>query len=208
MGCAVETPKPKRRRKGLSAPRPYCELSEEAKARARDCWREQGWTWNEWDSDQLTEFFKQELECAYGIDDAKVEWDLGYSQGDHVTFKASPRIERMAERSAELAQLLKAAEVLTAASGGDDVEWDSVIDEHRAYVAFRTMPEDGDMARLLDQLADAMETVACRAWRDACQHLKKLGYQEIEYHDSDEYVDDELTANDQYLFTAEGEFDS
>ena len=136
MGCAIETPKPKRRRKSLSAPRPYCQLSDTAKARARDCWREQGWTWDEWDSDQLTEFFQQELECAYGIDDAKVEWDLGYSQGDHVTFKASPRIERMAERSAELAQLSKAAELLTAASGGDDVEWETAIDEHRAYVAY------------------------------------------------------------------------
>ena len=31
---------------------------------------------------------------------------------------------------------------------------------------------------------------------------------EIEYHDSDEYLDDELTANDHYLFTEEGEFDS
>ena len=37
MGCAVETSKPKRRRKGLPTARPYCELSEEAKARARDC---------------------------------------------------------------------------------------------------------------------------------------------------------------------------
>ena len=37
MGCAVETSKPRRRRKGLSTARPYGELSDEAKARARDC---------------------------------------------------------------------------------------------------------------------------------------------------------------------------
>ena len=208
MGCTVETSKPKRRRKGLSTPRPYCELSDTAKSRARDCWREEGWTWDEHDSEALTEFFQQELECAYNIDDAKVEWDLGYSQRDHVTFKAAPSIERMAERSEELAQLLKAAEVLTAASGGDDVEWESAIDEHRAYVTYRTMPQDGEMARLLDHLADAMETAVCRVWRDACQHLKKLGYQEIDYKQSDEYLDGLLTANDHYMFTEEGEFDS
>ena len=44
--------------------------------------------------------------------------------------------------------------------------------------------------------------------KQACRRLEKLGYAEIEYHDSDEYLDDELTANDQYLFTEEGEFDS
>ena len=81
MGCAVETSKPKRRRKGLSTPRPYGELSEAAKARARDCWREKGWTWDQWDSDQLTEFFKQELEEEWGIDEAEVELEPGLLPG-------------------------------------------------------------------------------------------------------------------------------
>jgi hypothetical protein len=44
--------------------------------------------------------------------------------------------------------------------------------------------------------------------RQACRRLEELGYTEIESHDSDEYLNDELTANDHYLFTEEGEFDS
>jgi len=66
MGCVVETSKPKRRPKSLSTARPYGELSPEAQARAREVWREKGWTWDQWDSEQLTEFFKQELEEEWG----------------------------------------------------------------------------------------------------------------------------------------------
>ncbi|MGA7703027.1 MAG: hypothetical protein WCB27_25810, partial [Thermoguttaceae bacterium] len=61
MGCTVAPPKPKRRRKSLPTPRPYGELSEEAKVRARDCWREKGWTWDQWDSGELTDLFAEVL---------------------------------------------------------------------------------------------------------------------------------------------------
>ena len=114
MGCAVETSKPKRRRKGLSTPRPYGELSEEAKARARDCWREKGWTWDQWDSDQLTEFFKQELDEEWGIDEAELSWSLGYCQGDGVSFTASLNLDKVAAKN----ETVRGDHASSRASGG------------------------------------------------------------------------------------------
>ncbi len=70
---------------------------------------------------------------------------------------------------------------------------------HRAY---------NDELRVLDELCVAIEAELDQVHKQACRRLEELGYAEIEYRDSDEYLNDELTANDHYLFTAEGEFDS
>jgi hypothetical protein len=207
MGCVVETPEQDCRPEILSASRPYAELSPEAQQRVREVWREKGWTWDEHDSEDLTEFFRQELECAYGIDDAKVEWDLGYSQRDHVTFRATPSIERMAERNEVLAKLARAAEVLMAAAGDDAPEWDVSIQEHGTWVSYHTRPADHAAECLLGQIADAMQDEVYRIVGNACREMKQLGYAEIEYKDSDEYLDELLTANDQYLFDEDGELD-
>jgi hypothetical protein len=70
---------------------------------------------------------------------------------------------------------------------------------------------DGAIAEQRDlvyAVSDAMRVELNALYSDACRRLEKLGYQQIEYHDSDEYLDGELTANDLYLFTEEGEFDS
>ena len=117
MGCAVETSKPKRRRKSLSTARPYCELSEEARARARDCWREKGWTWDQCDSDQLTEFFKHELEEEWGIDEAEVSWSLSYCQGDGVSFTANLNLDKVAAKNETVREIVRAVELLEAAGG-------------------------------------------------------------------------------------------
>ena len=117
MGCAVETSKPKRRRKSLSTARPYCELSEEARARARDCWREKGWTWDQCDSDQLTAFFKEELEEEWGIDEAEVSWSLSYCQGDGVSFTANLNLDKVAAKNETVREIVRAVELLEAAGG-------------------------------------------------------------------------------------------
>jgi hypothetical protein len=212
MGCAVAPPKPKRRRKGLSAPRPYGELSAAAKARARDCWREKGWTWDECDSEQLTEFFKQELEEEWGIDEAELSWSLGYCQGDGVSFKASLNLEKMAAKNDTVAEIMRQAELLEAAAGWEySPQWTASISSGSVEVQCYAMDYDDpsrDAQRLLDELASAMEAELEQVYKQACRRLEKLGYAEIEYHDGDEYLDGELTANDHYLFTEEGEFDS
>ena len=156
----------------------------------------------------MTEFLQQELECAYGIDDAKVEWDLGYSQRDHATFRATPRIERMAERNEVLAKLARAAEVLMAAAGNEELlEWEVLMHpDYGCNLTFRAYPHEfPESWGLLEQIADAMEQTVLRIYRLACRELKTLGYQEIEYKQSDEYLDELLRASEQYLFDENGE---
>ncbi len=114
MGCAVATSKPKRRRKGVSTARPYDELSAEAKAQAREWWRNQDWRWDSADSEMLTEWMEGELEEVYGIEVSTrtqryangkthqvpdIEWSLSYCQGDGVNFKAAPDLAKMAEKN-------------------------------------------------------------------------------------------------------------
>ena len=212
MGCAVETSKAKRRRKGLSTPRPYGELSAAAKARARDCWHEKGWTWDEWDSDQLTEFFKQELDQEWGIDETELTWSLGYCQRDGVSFTASLNLDKVAAKIDTVAEIVRQAELLEAAAGWQySPEWTASIKGGSVDVQCCAMDYDDpsrDAQRVLDELASAMEAELEQVYKQACRRLEKLGYAEIEYHQSDEYLDGELTANDLYLFTAEGEFHS
>jgi hypothetical protein len=221
MGCAVETSKPKRRRKGLSTARPYCELSEEAKARARDCWREKGWTWGQWDSEQLTEFFKQELAEEWGIDEAELSWSLGYCQGDGVSFKAVvdidkviahgvPGCEYYSPHAAKLRELWQAVQMLEAVSMVD-IDWSFGFDKkndharHDAYAYWDSYEGvDEDAQKILDALADTMQDVLNEIYDDACHRLRKIGYSQIEYQDSDECIAEELDAND-YLFDEEGE---
>jgi hypothetical protein len=210
MGCAVETSKPKCRRKGLPAPRPYGELSAEAKARARDCWREKGWTWDDCDSEQLTEFFKQELEEEWGIDEAELSWSLSYCQGDGVSFTANPNLDKVAAKNETVREIMRTVELLEAAGGWEySPEWSASIDANGGHAeCYPYHRANEDEQRVLGELCVAMEAELDQVHKQACRRLEKLGYAEIEYHDSDEYLDGELTANDQYLFTAEGEFDS
>jgi hypothetical protein len=210
MGCAVETSKPKRRRKSLPTARPYGELSEEAKARARDCWREKGWTWDQWDSDQLTEFFKQELDEQWGIDEAELSWSLSCCQGDGVSFTASLNLDKVAAKNETIQEIMQVAELLEAAGGWEySPEWSVSIDANGGHAECHTYHgANNDEQRVLDELCVAVEAELDQVHKQACRRLEEIGYKEIEYHDSDEYLDDELTANDHYLFTEEGEFDS
>ena len=60
--------------KGPVSATPVWRTVRSSENRARDCWREKGWAWDQCDSDQLTEFFKQELEEEWGIDEAELSW--------------------------------------------------------------------------------------------------------------------------------------
>ena len=207
MGCAVQTPKTNRRRKSLPTARPYGELSEEAKARAREWWREKGSTWDVWDSDQLTEFFQQELGEQWGIDEAELSWGLSYCQGDGVAFTASLDLERMSAKNETIAEIIERAELLEAAAGWQySPDWTASVSGGSVEVlCYATDDDDSDRnaQRLLDELASAMQAEIEQVYKQACLRLEELGYAEIEYHDSDEYIDQELTANDHYLFTEE-----
>jgi hypothetical protein len=191
-------------------PRPYSELSEEAKAAARDEWRERGWTWDEWNSNDLTVFMQEELTEEYGIDEAEISWSLGYCQSDGVSFDACLNLDKMAAKIDTVAEMMRQVEILEAVWGWEyPPEWTASMLEGRVEVELYPMDyvdASHDARQILGEIADDMAAELDQVYKQACRRLQKLGYAEIEDHDSDEYIHDELTANDQYFFTEEGEF--
>ena len=158
MGCAIETSKPKRRRKGLSTARPYSELSEEAKERALNWWREH--ERHDFDADGMTELLLEVLDYEYGIDVSRttrkygsgktydrpdIEWSFSYCQGDGVSFKGEVDIEKLiahgvpgceyfSHHAEKLAQLWRIVQVLEALLPGDyPPEWDIGFDRSNNY---------------------------------------------------------------------------
>jgi hypothetical protein len=67
----------------------------------------------------------------------------------------------------------------------------------------KTMPELPEVDTMCRCMSPA---VVCEICSDACKNLESQGYQDIEYHDSDDYLADLLKANDQYLFDEAGDF--
>lgn len=69
----------------------FKELSPKAKKRAvEDVRNDPEMTWDQADSEMLTETFEQDLDDHYGLGDGmEANWSLGYSQGDGVCFKGN-----------------------------------------------------------------------------------------------------------------------
>ena len=208
MGCAVATPEQDCGDASVSNARPYCELSPEAQARAREVWREKGWTWDEWDSKQLTDLFKDELAETYGIEDADVEWDLSCCQGDHVSFKARPDIDKLVEHDDRLAKLWQAVQALHAAALGElDASCYVKIENGSVLVECGIDIGPNYDCRVLHQLELLIEKEVLETYHDACSELKRMGYAEIEYHNSDEVIADTLEANE-YRFDEDGAWEN
>jgi hypothetical protein len=217
MGCAQATPEQDCRDANVSIARPYRKLPPEAQEQARAYWREKGWTWDGFDSERLTEFFQDELAERYGIEGAVAQWSLGYCQADGVSFTAKPEMEVMAEHDERLQQYLRAAEVVLAMQDAEyGPEWTIEITHPGRCYGWDGMQLNVEcrgpwgsidpIQDTLDGLAALAAEVICDIVAGACKRLERLGYDEIEYHESDEYFDDLLMNNDQYLFDEDGEY--
>lgn len=80
----------------------FDELSPKAKKRAIEDFRnDPELTWDQDDSERLTEMFEQDLKDHYGLGDMKVGWGLSYTQGDGVCFKGSVTIPEFLEKEKE-----------------------------------------------------------------------------------------------------------
>jgi hypothetical protein len=208
-------------------PRPYAELPPELQEQARKRWREKGWARDELDVERLSEQFVEELAESYGMEGMKVWWSLGSCQGDGVSFEGEPDIRQMAAvcddgkgwhamACRRLREIIDAAQVTAFMAGcRDDPEWRVVIRHEGHYYGWPSMNVNvycqtawGDIEvcqKTLDELADLAAEAVCEICSEACENLESQGYQEIDYLQSDDYLGDLLTANDQYLFDEEGE---
>ena len=77
----------------------FKELSPEAKNQAiEDARDDPKFTWDDGDSQMLTESFEQDIDDHYGLgDDMKVFWSLSYSQGDGVCFEGPVDVGKFIE---------------------------------------------------------------------------------------------------------------
>ena len=187
----------------------YSELSPEARAVAREWWREQ-----QHETHGLKGLLRDELKAHFGVTGCEVQYSLGYCQGDGVAFYGQPDLETWAEKDEHLAGLM-ARYTLWCTAWGYDVDLSCCIspsevghyhhhntmwvdvDNCNGYPA--SVDESGD--HLVGDIADYLhERVKEISWA-----LEKLGYDEIEYQRSDDAIHEDILANDEWCrFDEEG----
>jgi hypothetical protein len=122
----------------------------------------------------ITDFVTERLqEIGFFVDDLVVSYDLGYSQGDGASF------------TAKLTKGLESYEV-----NRSDSRYSHYMTICEVY------HEDAD-GNIIDE-PELLETM-----RQIAKDAEKAGYEYIEAEDSDESVDENITANE-YTFEADG----
>ena len=195
----------------------YDDLSDEAKAKAVERYREKGWDWDQDDSTCQTEYFKEILE-EKGYSDVELSWSLGYCQGDGVSFYggsidvvviAKRIMSKMAfRRLDELCvepdyngrNTSRFSDYLSCSLSGSgagrnnyssfDYDIESEVEDYYPE-AFEKLKE---IAGLIEDDVKDLES-----------ELEKIGYAEIEYRNSDEQIIESITSNE-YDFDEDGDF--
>ena len=186
------------------------ELSEKAKNRAIEDYR-RGGTWEQWDSENLSEYFKERL-MEYGFyNDVQIEFSLGYCQGDgvafyggidfsiwlknhqdHFTKKELKRLEWLNEEcGVELST--------TRNSYGYHYSHYNTMNTNVTYSEYR----DFRGSDLLDEVLDKVEKLFEDEVVELSRDFESIGYKEIEYRDSNECIIEIILANE-YEFMEDG----
>jgi hypothetical protein len=195
----------------------FQELSEDAKEKARK-WFKNGMHQDfhikaDMISESMVELAK---ERGFEFDGKRaVSWQLSYCQGDYVGLHD-------AELSKEKMHYIVAEQL-----NDDEKELFKFLTENRyvriygktnhhhyyhqqfnVEVEAVDYPENELTEAIMDSFIDKLEEVAEKAFKgyveDFCYELKRGGYEEMDYYDSDEYVDENII-NNEYEFTKEGE---
>lgn len=186
------------------------QLSDEAKENARSWWRNCDTLENE----DLEEDFKERLK-EVGLPYDNVKYRLSYSQGDGVAFYGdidSDNYLKLAEKVFEF-DTKKLRSYKRALKYG---AWDACLLEivrnnyGYHYSHSKTMTYNWDLGGIPDSCTKISELwerfcdLVLVYARDISSELEKTGYEEIEYQNSDEFIDDCLVANE-YTFMEDGE---
>jgi hypothetical protein len=163
-----------------------------------------GWNIEGYEPSDLTYQFEQRLEeCGFPTDD--IEWRLSNSQGDGVAFYGSIDVEKFLRSRKEFTKYRRFF------GGSHDIEayisrnswathyshWNTMDVEVRveAYDRELTVKEEILASELREMLADAVVSMSHK--------LESQGYEEFEWITSEEYIKEQIEAND-YEFTWEG----
>ena len=203
----------------------YSQLSPEAKAVARKWWRGTGWTgWD--DHGALHELLDDELAHTHGLTDCRLHYSLSCCQGDGVAFEGNPDLEVWAKSDERMAAILGQMTLWLVAHR---------VDEHNFYCTITHNGHNGhychsnsmtlDISRELwppagadmdwwagveedfHELLTGLEEYCGERIKAISKALEETGYAAIEYHESDEYIDETLKAHDgRYLWDEGGDF--
>ncbi len=181
----------------------YDELDDSAKDRAREIIG----SWNaEWEGDNLTDYFAEFL-AEQGFPSDKIEYSLGYSQGDGVAFYGSIDLDVWFAANSRKTYY-RTLRNYNPWARIDSNSWSNHYSHSNTMDViagseydYSTNPLVGEkreasLAELRDELEESV--------RDMSHKLEKLGYESIEYCYSDEAVRENCEANE-YRFTEEGE---
>ena len=183
----------------------YEELDERAQERALE-WAREHRGWQDWDTEDLTEQMKQDLEDRGYVVSGKhpISWSLSYSQGDGVCFDAAIDLKIVAKRLYP-----EAIEALDWAASVGYPTWANVNGEERYYTCdldWSDITDDIDIEDLEEGEALAWTIMVPRLQRlrelveadmsDTQSALERLGYAEIAYRDSEKYLKESMKANE------------
>lgn len=203
--------KTKKKRKGYS----FAELSKDAKETVRQWFSET----EDW-SDLLSDILGTDLQEHFGITGCEVLFSLNHCQGDGVCFRERPEITNWSERDEPLKAMLVELNGLANLMGFNEPRFTINIESLGNYSHCHSMSlsfewEDGDLnwdhsqlepwqQDVCDKVKGLEKYLACRIV-EVARELEKIGYDEIAYRGTDEYIEESADANG-YRFTRKGEF--
>lgn len=205
-----------KRKKGL----PFSKLSDEAKEKAREWWRDCESSDPSYD---LNELFKNDLEDHYGISGCKIWYSLNCCQGDGVCFDGTPDLDYWRTKDEILESKFTELEAVCALMNYEEpsihvsldahesshttsvkFEWDNEPEQLQTYTPEGWVVVESPGYDQAVALAKGIEEYLQERVNEIAEEMEDSGYKEIDYHNTDEYVDESMEAND-YRFTKEGE---
>jgi len=196
-------------RKARVAVYTYDELNDQAKEKVRE-WYRQGQAELGDYTREVSEHFKYALdEIGYPSD--KCYWSLSNCQGDGMAFYGDIDRDAIAKIRNRVLPRTSRARSLTNTFLFNEVTF-TISDCNRHYNHYNSMAvnfEANNVSektyQLLIELRDAIQEDV----KDLSKELERAGYDIIEGMEEDEYVDENIRANDQWEFHEDGElFDS
>lgn len=180
----------------------YDELSQEAKEKARKWFRETGLNY---EPQIITEEMENTLNDL-GYEGVEVFWRLSYCQGDGVAFYGKlTNPEKLLKRllsEKDFRRWKRISDVI-----GIDIQINRIWSHYHHYNTMEVVVDSNDLYRddypYINLFLKNIEEKIQNDVRLVSKKLEKDGYKELEYQESDEYID-MLLSEDWYEFLADG----
>ena len=171
-------------------------------------WRNK--TWDSYDNETVSEPMQYKLKEHYGLTNCELSWRLSCCQGDGVAFTGNPDIYQWVKHDEHLAMLYLKLSVYCRLLHQDDPQLSiSIVSTSHHYSHYNTMhlevtncaswDEEEHDGQELYQMQTDIEEYLQELIKDISRDLERIGYDEIEYQSSEEYLND-----NEYRFTANG----